>query len=295
MVYLAILLPPSAAFAPRKEFFHMQHRSICPFCGSDRVIGNGVGRWLCQNCNRSFSRTTGTVASSRKLGEGDFTAMLNLMINDVKLKAIIDSVGISSRTAYVWRMKVYTAAFELQKAAMLSGKVWIDEAFVPINEGSTFRFMDGKRPRGVSRNQVAIACAVDSNGTRYAAVAGLGHITSSQCLKTYGAHIKGGSMIIHDGIFSHDALVRRLGGRDEVWKSTASGSHKALQPVNSFISEIKHYLSCHGGIRTRYLGLYVAWVAFKASINGDNIAEKIRELEAICYKTNAVFRVKDRY
>lgn len=259
------------------------------------MIGNGFGRFVCKGCGRSFSRTTGTVVFSKKLPEGAFRAMLNLMINDVKLKAIADSVGISSRTAYVWRMKVYTAAHELQKTLILSGKVWIDEGLVPLNEGATFRFADGKKPRGVSRNQVVIACAVDSGGRRYAEVAGKGHITSAQCLRTYGKHIEKGSYIIHDGIFSHDALVKSVSGGDEVWKATTNGAHKALQPVNSFISELKHYLTCHGGVRTEYLGLYAAWVAFKASINGKNIDEKIMDLEDVCLKTEAVFMVKDRY
>lgn len=272
----------------------MSKGKACPRCGSESVVGNGR-RSLCRSCGRSFSDTAGTVMFSKKLTERKFRAMLNLMINDVKLKAIIDSVGISSRTAYVWRMKIYTAAFELQKATVLSGKVWIDEAFVPINEGTAFRFVDGKKLRGVSRNQVAIACAVDSNGGRYAAVAGFGHITSRQCVKTYGSHISKGSFIVHDGIFSHDALIKAVGGGDEIWKSTARGAHKALQPVNSFISEMKHYVSCHGGIKTKYLELYVSWVAFKASINGANISEKINELETICFQTKAVFRVKDRY
>jgi hypothetical protein len=76
--------------------------------------------------------------------------MANLMLNDVKLEAIIDALGISSRTAYVWRMKVYTAALEIQKGAMLSGKVWIDEALVPVNEGISYTFPSGKS-RGAFR------------------------------------------------------------------------------------------------------------------------------------------------
>ena len=82
-----------------------------------------------------------------KLTREQFRAMANLMLNDVKLEAIMDSVGISSRTAYVWRMKVYTAAFEIQKSSTLSGKVWLDEALIPVNGGIAYRFPDGRCKR----------------------------------------------------------------------------------------------------------------------------------------------------
>ena len=35
-------------------------------------------------------------------------------------------------------MKVYTAAFEIQKGATLSGKRWIDETLVPVNDEHMF-------------------------------------------------------------------------------------------------------------------------------------------------------------
>ena len=267
----------------------------CPFCGSERTKANGSGRRLCRSCGRTFGRSTATVMSSMKLSRERFRAMANLMLNDVKLEAIMDSVGMSSRTAYVWRMKIYTAAFEIQKSAMLSEKVWLDEALIPVNEGIAYRFPDGRKPRGVSRNQAIIACAVDRDGNRIALEAGRGHITSAKCVKTYGGHIAKGSLIVHDGIFSHDRLVRFLESPDEVYKSTTRDAHPMLQPVNSFIAELKHYLSCHGGVRTEYLGLYAAWVAFKSSVREGKIDERIGLLESYCFQSKATFRVKDRY
>ena len=230
-----------------------------------------------------------------KLPREKSRAMANLMLNDVKLDAIIDSVGISTRTAYVWRMKVYAAAFEMQKKTTLSGKCWIDEALVRVNEGICFRFGDGRKPRGVSRNQAVIACAVDSSGNRIALVAGRGHITSAACVRTYGAHIKKGSLVVHDGIFSHDRLIAFLESPDEVYKSTTREAHPKLQPVNSFIAELKHFLRCHVGVRTEYLGIYAAWVAFKSSVRNGEIEDRIDLLESYCFQTKASFKVKDRY
>lgn len=277
----------------------MCDEATCPRCGSTDVISygktkKGRPRRKCNACGRTFSLTTGTVMFSRKLKIKKLRAVINLMLNDTKLKAIEDSVGIAPSTAYLWRMKVYTAAKVIRDGACLSGAVWIDEKLVSVNQGQIWRRPDGKKPRGVSRNQVCVACAVDGKGNRYAEVAGKGHISSLQCLRTYGKHISKGSTIIHDGIFSHDALVAEIGGRSEVYKSTTREAHEKLQPVNSFIAEIERYVVVHPGVRTEYLDLYCAWVSFKASIKGEKIDEKIDELLQICEELPAEFYRKNR-
>lgn len=61
------------------------------------------------------------------------------------------------------------------------------------------------------------------------------------------------------------------------------------------IAEIEHYLNVHTGIRTRYLGLYCAWIAFRASVKGKDIAEKVDELVQKCYQTSAAFKSRTRY
>jgi len=300
MVYLAVLLRPATTFAPEEGVFIMPDTTPCPRCGSLSTISYGKAksgwrRLLCKSCGKTFSDTTGTVFFSRKIGDSEIRRMVNLMINDTKLEAIADSVGLSSKTVYTWRLRIYTAAYEIQKRSMLSGKVWIDEKLVRVNEGLLFAFPGGKMPRGVSRNQVCVACAVDERGNRYAEVAGRGHITSAQCLRTYGAHIGRGSTIVHDGIFSHGRLVEALGAESEVYKSTTRESHARLQPVNSFIAEIEHYLRVHSGIRTENLPLYCAWIAFKSSLADGKIAERIDDLVQTCFQVKATFRQKYRY
>lgn len=199
----------------------MSDEVTCPRCGSANVISYGKTkkkrlRRKCNACGRTFSLTTMTVMFSRKLKIKKLRAMIDLMISDTKLKAMADSVKITQSTAYLWRMKVYTAAKKTRDGTLLSGRVWIDENLIPVNQGQIWRKPDGKKPRGVSRNQVCVACVIDRKGNRYAEVAGKGVISSLQCLKTYGKHIAKGSTLVHDGIFSHDALVAKKGGKSEV-------------------------------------------------------------------------------
>lgn len=273
----------------------MEAKPKCPFCGSEDTVKRGCGRRKCKGCGRTYGASSGTVMSSAKLGPGKLALMVNMMVNDCKLKAICDAVGISTRTAYVWRMKVYTVAYELQKSVVLSGIVTIDEKLIPVNKGIAYQPKSGKKLRGNSRNQVVVACGVDEHGQRIAIVAGRGHITSRQCSETYGRHIAVTSLVVHDGIHGHRAFIKALGLSEEVHLSTDPDAHKALQPVDSFHSEISHWLEVHRGLRTEYLPINLAWVAFKSSVRNGKIGNLVADLVALCFQTNVEFRVKDRY
>ena len=273
----------------------MEAKADCPFCGSVKTIKRGGGRRKCKECGRTYGPSSGTVMSSTKLSPAKLTLMINMMVNDCKLKAICDAVGISARTAYVWRMKVYTVAFEIQKSVMLSGIVTIDEKLIPVNKGIAYQPKDGKKLRGNSRNQVVVACGVDEHGQRIAIVAGRGHITSKQCRETYGKHIAAISRVVHDGISSHRAFIREAGLSEEVHRSTEPDAHKALQPVDSFHSEISHWIEVHRGLRTEYLQINLAWVAFKSTVRNGKIGDLVAKLVALCFQLNVEFKVKDRY
>lgn len=49
------------------------------------------------------------------------------MIDEAKLSIIKDALHLSSKIVYLWRMKIFKACSELNKQALLKGKVWIDE------------------------------------------------------------------------------------------------------------------------------------------------------------------------
>jgi hypothetical protein len=135
--------------------------------------------------------------------------LLALIIRDATIDDIVELLNLSTRTAYIWRIKVYKCLENHQKSVILRNNVWIDEFFVPVNRRDLI-MNKGKKLRGTSVNQLVIAVAVDSNNNRYAELVGKGHITSKQYLDSYGKHIEKGSHLFHDGMFSHDQLVKEL-------------------------------------------------------------------------------------
>lgn len=271
---------------------------FCPFCGTFnyRKYGtrNGKQRFQCEN-GHIFLETSKTIFSSAKLNKNTLRQLIIHVIDDTKIETIMDALSISSRTAYMWRMKIYKVASQLVKETMLSNKVWLDEKLIRVNKRYLVCKPNGLKYRGQSVNQIVVACAVDCDGNKYAEIVGRGHISSKQCLNSYGKHIQRGTHIIHDGIFSHDKLIKQLNATDEIWKSTVKESEKHMQPINSFCSEIERNLIIHIGSRTENLQDYLNWIVFRSTINAKNINEKISKLESKCFQFKVTYRIKDRY
>ena len=242
-------------------------RIKCPHCGKEEISKygkrNGKQRYKCNSCNRIFLDTTKTIFSSTKLSKEKLYKLILLVIDDTKIKTIQDILSISERTAYMWRLKIYKNTNEMVKNTLLSGKVWIDETYVPLNQKYIKKRPDGKKIQGIN--------------------------------KSYGQHIKTGSHIIHDGILSHDKLIEYLGVTDEIWKSIVKSSKYHMQPVNSLCSEIKRSLVVHLGVRTENLQDYLNWIIFKSTLTKENIDKKVRQLVELCFQFKTVYRIKDRY
>lgn len=271
---------------------------FCPFCGvsSYRKYGkrNGKQRYLC-SCGKIFLDTSGTIFSSTKLDKDTLRRLIILIIDDTKIEAMKDVLGISIRTAYMWRMKIYKAVAPIVAKTKLYHMVWIDEKMISVNNRMVAVKPDGLRFRGNSFNQVVVACAIDFYGNRYAEIIGRGHTTSKQCLDSYGKHINPGSHIIHDGLFSHRQFIERLGCTDEMWKPRSNEARRNMQPINSFCSEIERNLVVHIGSRTENLQDYLNWIVFKSTINSENIDRKVDELVTRCFQSRVTYKIKDRY
>lgn len=218
------------AYVLERNFFDGFKEVIFPFCGDFIFKKNGKRegkqRYKCLSCERIFLEATKTIFSSAKLNKETLRKLIILVIDDSKIETIMDVLSISSRTAYMWGMKIYKVAGQMIKETMLSNIVWIDEKLIPVNKRYLVTKANGLKYRGQSINQIVVACAIDNNGNEYAEIVGRGHISSKQCLSSYDKHIAPGSRIIHDGIFSYDKLIKELNATDEIWKSVARESKK---------------------------------------------------------------------
>ena len=177
----------------------------------------------------------------------------------------------------------------------LSGTVWIDEKYVPVNGSLTTFKPDGKRYRGLSRNQLCICCGVDDRGRRFAELAGRGHPRAATCDRVYSAHISKGSYICHDEFNGHSKFIGSNGGSHSVFPSYKRESLPFMQPINSFCAQLERKFVVHVGTWSKYVQLYLDWCVFETMMEGMSAAQKVAFILSASRKTNTVFRVKDRY
>lgn len=282
-------------------FLMVEKSIICPKCGLSNTIKYGYQktkddkkqRYKCLKCERIFLLTSDTIFHSRKMSKSKLNLMIKMMINETKLQTIIDVLDISSKTAYLWRMKIYKSCEVIAKSVYLREKVWIDEILVPVNKSQLIMKTEHLKYRGVSRNQIVVAVGIDVKGSIYAKVVGRGHITKKQVMNSYGKHIEPKSILIHDGIFSHDILVNELCLESYVYKAIVKSNRRYMQPINSLCAQIKRILLIHIGMKTERLQDYLNWIVFRSTLKQDDIDGKVNELVDICFQYGVNFRQKD--
>ena len=131
---------------------------------------------------------------------------MSMMCWNCQLDAAAELCGISHRTAFEWRRRVFASVARRQEAIRLSGRVWVDETYVT---DASLMGDPGRRPRrGLSRNKLCIAVAIDASKNMVAVVCGHGKPTSGRIRDALLGHVSPGSTIVHDREKSHRALVR---------------------------------------------------------------------------------------
>ena len=94
-------------------------------------------------------------------------------------------------------------------------------------------------------------------------VAGKSRATSASIEGGLKGSIDPRATIIHGGLFQHRKLIKGLGWKDKVYKSTVKDeeSLKAMLLVNSFCSWVHRYLARFYGMRPEYHQQYLNWFA----------------------------------
>lgn len=246
-------------------FFNAYERDACPRCGSREVKRrghdpNGIRRWECKSCGRSFTPATGTIFESRKIPVADWTEFLVELFSYESINAMTRANRRSDTTLPYWMAKLFAVLGCVQDGVVLSGDVQIDEKYYPIARADQALGKDGTRLRGLSRNQICIAvgCAA---GRSIFVEAGRGKPSKARVWDAYGAHIAEGSHLIHDKERSHAVLVDKLGlhstAHDSREISKLPDKENPLREVNRLCFLLELFLNSHSGFGREKLGGYL--------------------------------------
>lgn len=250
----------------------------CPYCGGIHIVRNGhrkdgVQKFCCRDCNRSFVPTTNTMFAYSHKDFSTWISYIKGMMSGGKLMEMSVSCGINLKTSFFWRHKILNSLCQMEDTVELEGISECDETFFALSyKGNRKAFSEGgierdahKRggevhTRGLSKEQVCVPCAVDRKHKSVSKIACLGACSHGSLNHVLGNKFAKGTCICTDGNSAYQRfakennleLVQLTGG-----KMTKGIFH--IQHLNSYHSLLKKFIRGFNGVSTKYLNGYLAW------------------------------------
>jgi transposase-like protein len=245
-------------------------RTGCPHCGCRKLErwgrANGLSRYRCGDCRRTFNALTGTSLARLRKKECWAAQTQALMSGETLVKAA-QRCGVAVTTAFRWRHR-FLSAPALDKPSRLSGIVEADETF--IRESFKGRRSDLPRParkrgktnkRGLSAEQIPVLVARDRTGRTTDAI--LPNLSRASVTAALAGVVTPANQLCCDGGKAIVGFARKAkipccilptpgGPRPE-----APNLH--INNVNGYHGRLKEWLRPFHGVATKYLGNYLGW------------------------------------
>lgn len=281
-----MLLENASATMSDMESFMTDERfaggMVCPHCGCLHVVrnghqeSNGKQRYLCRDCGKSFDITSNSIVSGTHKGLDVWERYIACMMQGLSLRKTAEICEIHRNTAFNWRHKILDALQDIEDDVVLNGIVEADETFFAIsykgNHSNGGSFTMPRKPhkrgkeihtRGLSKEQVCVACAVNRSGKSVSKVSNLGRISTKNVDGVLGDRIDENSTLVTDEM---NAYVKFALNRGINLVQVKGGKSKKgiynVQRVNSYHSSLSKFMRGFNGVATKYLNGYLAWHNF---------------------------------
>lgn len=249
---------------------------FCPHCKESHIKRNGhyngVQRYLCLGCKKTFNITTNTIVASSKKDISVWNKYIECMMSGLTIRKSAAICGIDKDTAFIWRHKILDALQNMAESVKLDGIIEGDETFFPIsykgNHNKSAFVMPreahhrGKQThvRGLSHEKVCVPCAVNRNGLSIAKVSNLGKVSEKNLHNVFDERIIKNSILCTDGLNSYVNFA--AANNIELIQLKSGKSKKGIyhiQHINSYHSMLKNFIARFKGVSTKYLNNYLIW------------------------------------
>lgn len=264
----------------------------CPHCTSDKIRGNGknkgVQRYVCQNCSKNFSETTGKLLYNLKK-PSLLRQYLPLMLRGISIQKSAKELGISVQTSFDWRHKILSA-FQETRVKEFSGILESDDFFLlESKKGQKVTVRKARKrgekasQRGVSNQQRAVIASCDRKGNLDFHRTKKGRIGKEDLEKALQGKVGKVEILCSDAHHSYTAF-----GKSQTLQHKKLNQSKGqrvkdrvyhLQNVNNQIKRLKQWIQRFNGVSDQYLQNYLNWFMVLEKIK--NSTKKIKELAVL--------------
>ncbi len=243
----------------------------CPHCESASVVRfghlNGLQRYRCKACGRTFSPLTGT-PFVRLHDKSKLMAYAECMAEGLSIRKAAERVGLTVDHAFRWRHR-FLAFLREQKPSAMTGVVEADETeFRRSYKGQRkglprppkMRGGPPKEPSDEERVKVLVAM---QRGSRLTHDALLDNVTGKALTEALRPVLGQDAVLSSDGHPSYGVAARNLGieAGDFVASFHGHGGKGIwhVQNVNAYDSRLKNWMFRFHGVATKYLPNYLGW------------------------------------
>ncbi|MDR1539400.1 MAG: hypothetical protein LBU32_15655 [Clostridiales bacterium] len=274
----------------------------CPYCQHDGInrfgqTGNGIQRYRCKGCEKTFTPITGTIFDSHKISISEWMEYCMNIFRYVSISADSWNSRNAFTTSRYWLEKLFLVLEHYPEDIILGGRVWFDETFYTVRSDDIQVKGDGKKPRGLSKNQLFIGVACTKNRI-LCLLEGAGQPTARKVHMSFGGHIAEGSILVHDGGEAHGMLIEKLHLISESYNSSEikklSDKDNPLNRVNGVHARLKNFLHAHTGFDRETLQGYLNLFSFAMNPPTDHL-EKVEVLLNLALNTRKTLRYRSFY
>ena len=236
---------------------------------------NGTQRYLCKNCNKSFSITTNTILNYTKIKYWQLYKLIKCLLDAKPVAEISEEIQMSKTEVYYLEIKIFKALEKTFNDIKLRGVVQVDEKYFRINFKGT---KHDKMPRktkhsgsqdlkiGINNELSCVIVAIDEYDSIIVKVVGNGNVTTKYIENALSGKIEENSIIITDSKSSYIKFAR---DNNLILKQIPDGKHSVedkynLNNVNELILELENYINrVKRGVSTRHLQQYCNFIKYK--------------------------------
>lgn len=264
----------------------------CPRCGipgaARHGIANGLQRYRCNHCHRTFNALTGTPLAGLRKKE-KWLEYAEALKDGMTIEKAAKRCGVDPSTAFRWRHR-FLKGFVADKASELSGIAEADETFFlesfkgqrELSRPARKRGGKALRP-GLTSEQIPVLIARDLHGETFDEVlTGLSADHLGAALKPI---LGKDTLLCTDGSRAFKAMAKEVGIPHQALNIKAGARVKEkifhIQNVNAYDSRLKGWMRRFNGVATRYLDSYLGWRRFFERHHEDSSNPKSWLIEAI--------------
>lgn len=236
---------------------------------------NGTQRYLCKNCNQSFSITTATILAYSKISYYQFKEFIKCILDIKPVSEISKQINMSQTQIYYLEMKLFNALNIIYSKTQLRGIVQADEKYFRISFKGTKKENMPRKSRhsgsqnlkiGINNELSCVIVAIDDNDNIIIDVVGNGPVSTKMIEKGLGKKIKERSILVTD---SKSAYIKFAENNNLILKQIPDNKYNVeeiynLSDVNELILELENYIiRSKRGVSTRHLQQYCNFIKYQ--------------------------------